>query len=491
MSNFYIGVGGTGAKMMQTLIHLSAAGMLPDDRPLDCILVDPDQANGTVDDTQQLRNSYAACQRLQTGKTDIFSRVVNLEGESWTPVKKAEIDSLNRIFDYSQVRIANPVEADLMELMFDPTEREMKIEQGFRGRPAIGATVLTNAIVFEDTKDVWHRLCNRIRAQTEQESVGVLLAGSVFGGSGAAGMPTILRLLREELNDIGEKLRLGLVLFLPYFRFEKIAGEKVQADPTAFPTATAEALKYYHERGFLDLCDSVYTLGERVSSVMSVSAVGAKDQRNEPHFLELVAGCGATCFFGSASGRGEKHRLSIAARGTENTLTWADLPAAKGEQKHQADRLQKMIAFAVAYRFRFYPLMKTELEKESKRIPFLAHHIYDEKVPTQEALAELASVADYLNRFLTWLMWVSSPREGFSPGMVNLNVFARKLPNGRWVLRDELERDKVYDTLFFNTTGKLKSLDKCFEDAQLPVTDKPAHGTGRLIRAIYDSCGFN
>lgn len=491
MSNFYIGVGGTGAKLMQTLIHLSAAGLLPGNRKLDCLLVDPDQANGTVDDTQQLRNSYAACQRLETGATDIFSRVVDLAGEPWTPVRRADFDTLNQIFDYSGVKATKPIETDLLELMFDPVEREMQVEQGFRGRPAIGSTILTNAIDFEDPTGVWHKLCNKIRAQAEHESVGVLLAGSVFGGSGAAGMPTILRLMKEELADLGDKLRLGLILFLPYFRFEKIQGEKVQADPTAFPTATAEALKYYHERGFLDLCDSVYTLGEKVSSVLSVSAVGARDQRNEPHFLELVGGFGATRFFGPKASRGAMNSLSVAAREVENTLTWSDLPAAPEQQKAQVQQMQKMIAFAVAYRYRFYPNIASELDKSGEsKVPYLSHHIFGENVPKAEARAETAAVYDYVNRFLTWLMWVSLPREGFVPGLVNLNVFAAKQGNGKWQLRQDLENDRAYESLF-NGIGKLKSLKKSFEDAQEPVTDVQAHGTGRLIRAIYDSCGFN
>jgi hypothetical protein len=167
-------------------------------------------------------------------------------------------------------------------------------------------------------------------------------------------------------SDLGDKLRLGLMLFLPYFRFVKIPNEAVQADPEAFPTATAEALKYYHERGFLDMCNSVYALGEKVSSVMSVSSVGSATQRNEPHPLELVGGFGAMRFFGPPAVRGQDHTLSVAARELETALTWNDLPAGLGQRKHQVDQLQKMIAFAVAFRFLFYPEIRKELDLNKK-----------------------------------------------------------------------------------------------------------------------------
>jgi hypothetical protein len=90
-----------------------------------------------------------------------------------------------------------------------------------------------------------------------------------------------------------------------------------------------------------------------------------------------------------------------------------------------------------------------------------------------------------------WLMWIAAPRPGLTPALVNMNVFATRAANGVWQLRNTLESDRAYEGLFMSSTGRLKSLRKIFEDAQEPVTDPTAHGTGKLIRALYDACGFN
>ena len=47
MGYYAIGIGGTGAKCLESLIHLAAAGMMPDNSDLYILFVDPDEANGS------------------------------------------------------------------------------------------------------------------------------------------------------------------------------------------------------------------------------------------------------------------------------------------------------------------------------------------------------------------------------------------------------------------------------------------------------------
>ena len=48
MGYYAIGIGGTGAKCLESLIHLAAAGMMPDG-DLHLLFVDPDTSNGSRD----------------------------------------------------------------------------------------------------------------------------------------------------------------------------------------------------------------------------------------------------------------------------------------------------------------------------------------------------------------------------------------------------------------------------------------------------------
>lgn len=490
MSYFVFGVGGTGAKFMQTLVHLSAAGLLPDPRrELHGILVDPDDANGNVDECNQLARSYGRCTALQTGADGLFRSPVHVRGP-WTPLRKQSVDTLNEIFHYTQRQESLPIESDLLELLFSESDRDMPIHQGFRGRPAIGATVLNNAINFKDDKDIWMKLVEQVRGASNFDGgVPVLFAGSVFGGSGAAGVPTLLQLLRKPLTETVPNVRLGLVLVLPYFVFERINADVIQADPYAFPLATSEALKYYAERGFLEKGLSIYAVGEQTPARMPVSAVGAAEQRNEPHFVELIAGMGGLRFFGGASG--QDGALAIAARKEERTLTWGDLPYAEGRREVQEKKLQQFIQFAVAYHLNFYPTLHRELNKRDSKQPLLRHYVAQEKLNAYDVQRDLAYVEDYVVRFLLWLLRLSTPRRGgFEPGLVDINVFAHKDGAGEWALRSEFRKDKDFRNLFVNAPGRQQpDLSKIWKQAnEGMIQDQTATGTGRLIRALYDAC---
>ena len=68
-----IGVGGTGAKVTQSLLHLSAAGLLPGDGGLTSFLVDADGANGNVLECREVLDAIKTCKSLTLGDTSLFN----------------------------------------------------------------------------------------------------------------------------------------------------------------------------------------------------------------------------------------------------------------------------------------------------------------------------------------------------------------------------------------------------------------------------------
>ena len=491
MSKFVVAVGGSGAKLMYSLLHLSAAGLIPEAAGgLYCLLVDPDENNGSGNATKKLSEQYRKCQLLQCGSTPLFKTPVALEGP-WTPVMNQHLASLGTLFGYTQMRENSRTEADLMELLFTEQERDLPIFQGFRGRPAIGSAIFGRAVNFRSGE--WSKLRDEVvGAASGQEHVPLLLTGSVFGGSGAAGVPTICRLLQQELKGAMKNVRLGLVLFLPYFQYKPVPNEEMQAQPETFAAATVESLKYYDEGRFLDICESIYAVGEEAPSLEPVSSVGGKDQVNEPHFLELVAALGAVRFM---AGSGAKNTLSLAARKAINTVTWDDLPTAAETRREQIALLRSMILFAVAFRYCFFPALARELSKNSFRDTLLQVHLRD--VSAASALGDLESLNAYLETFLFWLLKISTPAglANFVPGLVKLSVFA--VPEGvGWRLKtqaeegrgNEFQADHLRD-LFVNAGGlRVPSRNDLFRAAAQPVKDQSATGTGKLVRAIYDAC---
>jgi hypothetical protein len=489
MSNFVIAVGGSGAKLMQSLIYLGGAGLLPAGRrELFAVLVDPDENNGNMEECQALAKSYTQCAKLlSTGSRDLFSASIHVEGP-WTPLQDGQVDTLSEIFQYDKLAHADAQDADLLELFFEaPDEINMSIKQGFRGRPAIGATVFAQAVRFDQSP--WRELKEKINARSAQGNVRTLLAGSVFGGSGASGVPTLVRLLRDEFAGKVANLKMGLVLFLPFFQFRPVKDEDVQADPAGFPMATAEALKYYHERGFLTFCDSIYCVGEQVPSQLAVSAVGAAEQRNEAHFVELVAGMGAMRFFNDQLAS-TPAGLAVAGRRSDNTVSWDDLPYDEHRGQDLVRKLQHMATFAVAYKYVFFPVIDAALASGKSEAPFWVDHIERRGVNRDEAGRALRELYDYTGRFLQWWLQISTPRRGgFTPGMVNPNVFAAR-DGEQWRLKRAREfNDADFPDLLLNRPARSK-LDTrtIFRKATHSVSDKHAAGAGRLVRALYDAC---
>jgi hypothetical protein len=494
MSNFVIAVGGSGAKVLHALIHLSAAGLLPEDRlQLDALMVDPDSSNGNVRETRELFDAYNACKSLALGTTSLFRPTVKLDPNVWTPLKDSSSDTLREIFHYAERAAssneAQSLEADLLDAMFEQGEQEVTIKQGFRGRPSIGATVLAQCVDF--TQPPWKGLKELVKSRGTQGPVHLLLVGSVFGGSGAAGVPTLVRLLEESLRSEVTKLRLGLILLLPFFQFRPVPNEPIQADPSAFPMATAEALKYYHERGFLTFCNSIYALGEEIPADMTISAVGADRQKNEAHFIELVAGMGAMRFFSSLAIK--DFSLNVAARKQENTLEWTDLPYSEGHTDPLIRKLQHLCVFAVAYRYIFYPEMRRFLDGAEKSAPpYWRDHVLDAKVKPEDAGKAVEDVHRYVDRFLEWLLQVSNPnRAGFMRGLVDTNVFG--VSNGTdWRLKNYTNEfhEKQFGDLLLNRAAKAKIDDRRIRNqaSGMRVKDQNAGGPGKLIRALYDSC---
>ena len=503
MKNYVIAVGGTGAKVVQSMIHLGAAGVLPaGTSQMDIILVDPDENNGSVSDCQRAGKDYLACSgkelqtdaaairgtQLQLGNTNLFNLHLGLTGP-WTPVRNPHADTLKDIFHYNQLVHAGSADAELFDLFFEHDELELPVKQGFRGRPAIGATIFAQAIDFEDENEIWNKLREKIKNDAAQ-GASLLLVGSVFGGSGAAGAPTILRLLADKVKDL-QNVRLGLILMLPYFQFKAVPGEPIQADPAAFPMATAESLKYYHERDFLSFCHSIFALGEEIPAEMSVPAVGAADQRNEPHFLELVAALAAFRFFDGDDLESEK--LNVAARQNEGTLTWADLPYHELKHGAMVKRLEHMIVFAVAYRYIFYPIIKRCLSNPKRNTEtFWVDHIDSKKIPQDVAGKALKKVNDYVEKFLSWLLDISTPhRAGFTPGLVNPNVFA-VMQGTAWRLRTEAEfNDGTFGGLLVNRSSatKFDARSVYGKAGRIRLNKDPgAEGPGRLVRALYEAC---
>ena len=106
----------------------------------------------------------------------------------------------------------------------DLLETEMDI--GFVGNPNIGSVVLNQ---FKDS-DEFREFASNFNANDR-----IFIISSIFGGTGAAGFPTILKNIRDAMNNPNidskgflQNAKIGAITVLPYFNIKKEDDSPIQ-----------------------------------------------------------------------------------------------------------------------------------------------------------------------------------------------------------------------------------------------------------------------
>ena len=415
MQLFAIGVGGTGAKCLEALVHLQACGALSDDPSspprLGTLLVDPDHQSALLQRSQTAMRRYEAL-RTAMGQTNrSFARAEIHSYGHWSPLESlSDAMTMAEVFPRGILRSQSPALGDALDCLFPREEQEAQLDVGFRGRPPIGAAVMSRIdLDREAERGAWRELLAAVRDAAGLESPPVIhLFGSVFGGTGASGVPTLGRLLRRWLKakDLGG-VRVHATLLLPYFDFESrsMASEGVHAQASNFQLNTDAALQFLRSGSGQECFDRVYLLGNDVHTRYSFS-IGGTSQANEAHLVELIAALAARHGLHSRGSEGFARTIS---RRDAGRIGWEDLPDAQqvGPQLRQACR------FAVAWRNNIaHELAEAQTMPMARFLvgaPWARHFF---RLRESQALPEMGAprerqvadtLSDYLDTLLQWL----------------------------------------------------------------------------------------
>ena len=418
--NYYIGIGGTGARLAESLVHLCAAGLGPDQLTL--FLIDPDQGNGNLARTTSLMDDYVRARssfkdRAGDDVVAFGTRLRLPETPVWHVFDRREV-RLSTHIGLPSIKQRNPALADFAKVLFSDDEMETPLDEGFRGHPNIGATVLSD--VPSDT-DPWRTFWQDVEEAQGPDDVNVFVSGSIFGGTGAAGIPTlgapnVLKYDARASLGAGSKIRLGAGLVLPYFTFS--AGAVRDGDPQMFvtsadfPIATKAALAYYADK---DLAyDDVYLLGDSLAQNVGRFSPGNQNQKNRPHYIELTGALAALDFFGSRPHGGPTTYFHTARDNPR--VEWDDLPVSRdadavpARQAEVKERMASFAAFAYAVLGYGVPTLDRPIDEVSDA--WHADHFAPrnmigrrnkDKDPRQPADRQrIDAVAAYLARFVEW-----------------------------------------------------------------------------------------
>ena len=287
MSKIYVfGIGGTGARVIRSLTMLLASGVKLGES-IDIVIpviIDPDRSNGDLTRTITLLKTYKSLHdQLQFGK--------NSKSEFF----KTNIDDLNTSF---RMQVADVADKDfqsyikyfnldtrnkaLVSLLFSKKNLEAHMDVGFKGNPNMGSVVLNN---FSTEAD------NDLGSILESFQTGdkIFIISSIFGGTGAAGFPLLLKTLRQaQSSQLPSAARvanapIGAITVLPYFGVQHDEDSEINMD--SFMSKAKAALSYYRDNLNTDV---LYYISDKLSRNYE-NHEGDSAQRNNAHFVEMVA----------------------------------------------------------------------------------------------------------------------------------------------------------------------------------------------------------
>ena len=292
---FVFGIGGTGSRVIKSLTMLLASGIKTNFEIVP-ILIDPDSAGGDLNRTIRLLKDYQSIQKEVDGyeQNTFFKNKLSTLGEIASDnadnakiysgfrfdIEGTQNDTFKDFIDFNSLDAGNK---NLIRLLFSEKNLASDLQVGFKGNPNIGSVVLnqfTNSEVFQAFAD------------SVQEDDRIFIVSSIFGGTGAAGFPLLLKNIRQgHINGKYYKnlknAKVGGLTVLPYFKVQH--DEESQIDSHGFITKTKAALNYYCRNiSGNHSINALYYIGDTAENTYS-NVEGGTKQKNDAHFIEIAS----------------------------------------------------------------------------------------------------------------------------------------------------------------------------------------------------------
>lgn len=429
--NVLIGIGGTGSRVIESVVHLCAAGYGPD--KLNVFIIDPDAGNGNLTRTKTLIAEYTELrekfQRVKGNQCFNTEIVIPPNDKLIWSIFEERGYTLGKYINYDNIKKNDPNLADLASILFSKKELATGLNEGFRGHPSIGAVVMSDPPMDEyPFKLLWDDI-----ASLHANELRVFLVGSIFGGTGAAGFPT---LGSEQLIKFNEqkqaklaggksKVLLGGALILPYFSFstDEASSEPMFVTPNDFPIATKAALQYYNDKqlGF----DQYYFIGDSLSQKVGEFSAGSSTQENFPHYIEAVSAFASFDFFKQPTIEDVPEKKYFIACRDSNVIDWTQLPLTRDSEKllDERKKLRELLVDFTTFCYGYLTYGKQILARSHKDLKSEAwykdnfdkkfteeNYLFNPRHGDNKAVYELAD--SYFSKFLFWICAMDDGENG-------------------------------------------------------------------------------
>ena len=280
---YVLAIGGSGARVLRSLVMLLAAGVEPNAKIIP-LIIDPDSGAGNLSQTIELLKLYTQIrEEAQVDNADplvTFSTPIEMLPGAGYQVQLDQIAG-TKFREYVDLGVAMSGSSQaLLRSLFSKDNLDLEMTIGFKGNPNIGSIVLGQ---FEGS-DAYKRFFSELQKGNIKKK-SIFIISSIFGGTGASGFPSLLKSLRSS-STLVSQMRMGALSLLPYFNLENNASSAI--DSATFYAKTRAALSYYTENIIKNAdIDDFYFIGDKSPNSYSNSD-GGQTQRNQAHLVELA-----------------------------------------------------------------------------------------------------------------------------------------------------------------------------------------------------------
>ncbi len=491
---FVFAIGGTGSRVLKSLTMLLASGVKPNsEREFEIvpIIIDPHKSNEDLKRTERLLGNYQTISNeagLDSGffntKITTLNNLVSLNRSSGSftfDLQEVGGKKFKEYINFNQLDDANQALADILFSGKSINKRheevnllDVEMDIGFVGNPNIGSVVLNQ---FKDSQEF------KEFASNFNDGDRVFIISSIFGGTGAAGFPTILKNIRNAMSTDGiagrgflQDAKIGAVTVLPYFNLktETNNGEKSPIQKSHFIAKTRAALSYYRDNiTGNNSINAMYYIGDDYIGKAYENDPGDNGQKNDAHFVEMASALAIIDF------------LEIHDRALETSGGKALSPIYKefGIRKDSdaikfsdfEDYTERKLALRLSQLALFRKYLKEHLQSAIEKEAWSTDKPEINKKFSDDTFYR-TNLSEFLSSFGDWLIEMSSNKRAFAPFNLDTTLDAfvadRTVKKGLFsgkvdfaMFDDKLSREsrgKTYSSaqqklikLFFETTKEI------------------------------------
>lgn len=374
---FVMGIGGTGMRCIESLIHLCAMGMF-DDTEIHLLALDTDKNNGNFTRLKEVKEAYVNAKGLdkasRTPLTDTFFSA-DIKYYEFSPNYEKK-STFCDVFNYGNTKYSRPEEADLADLVLTDNVENFNLRHGYRAQTHLGSMMMYHSIIEaarsrmdSDLKQFLHML---VQACNGGGAPKVFILGSVFGGTGASSIPIIPQAISDAASIISNgaanilsRAYFASTLLTAYFSFkapsaEELKDQRVIATSDKFAMNSQVAMMFYDDDTTVkSTYQRLYMIGTdgqgwdpmaREKDKITKTITGGGDQKNDSHYIELLAACAALDFLSTDTAHLDENKgagvTDYVYRAVDNSMKLEFKDFVGGKDKEFAKKFGMLVAFS-------------------------------------------------------------------------------------------------------------------------------------------------